>query len=75
MSEYEERLSQGLVLKDKLMVIEKTAELSGSGQLSEEIEEIREEITLLARVSGNEDLFLQQLYGQFNSNSWFGSQK
>lgn len=74
-SEYEERLTQGMVLKDKLVSMQQTAELSGSGQFSQEIEEIQEEITLLAKISGNEELFLQQIYGQSTSSSWFGSQK
>lgn len=64
-----------MALKDKLITMQRTAELSGSGYFNQEIEEIQEEITLLAKISGNEELFLQQVYGQPTSNSWFGSQK
>lgn len=74
-SEYEERLSQGLSLRERLAMIEQTQALAENPRLEEEIAEIRNEINLLAKVSGNEELFLQQVFGSHNSNSLFGSQK
>jgi hypothetical protein len=74
-SEYEERLTQGMALKNRLTAMQQSASVSGSTYFTQEIREIREEIKLLAKISGNEELFLQQVYGQSTSSSWFGSQK
>jgi len=74
-SEYEERLNEGLFLKEKLALMERSHALTENDQYGREIEEIRNQIDLLAKVSGNEELFLQQVYGAQTSNSWFGSQK
>ena len=61
-SEYEERLSQGLNLKERLAIVEQSYSMFSNDRLSSEIEEIRNEINLLAKVSGNEELFLQQVF-------------
>ncbi len=74
-SEYEERLLQGMHLKEKLAMMEQSRALTNNDRLLDEIREIHDEITLLARVSGNEELFLQQVFGDYNRNSWLGSQK
>lgn len=74
-SEYEECLDEGLFLKEKLALMERSHALTEDDQYGQEIEEIRNQIDLLAKVSGNEELFLQQVYGDQTSNSWFGSQK
>ena len=61
-SEYEERLEQGRNLKNRLELVEGTSDYISSSQLLVEINNIRNEISLLAKVSGNEDLFLKQLF-------------
>ena len=61
-SEYEERLEQGRNLKNRLELVEGTSNYITSSQLLVEINEIRNEINLLAKVSGNEELFLKQLF-------------
>jgi len=61
-SEYEERLEQGLDLKEQISEMETGSSSFNEDHISKEIETIRNEISLLARVSGNEDLFLSQIY-------------
>lgn len=61
-SEYEERLSEGLSLKARLAIMEQNQAMMSNEYLSSEILEIRNEINLLARISGHEELFLQQVY-------------
>ena len=61
-SEYEERLSEGRFLTDRLAVVERSHNLMMNSRLSSEIEEIRNEIRLLAKVSGNEELFLLEVF-------------
>lgn len=61
-SEYEERLKQGLHLKERLALMERSSDALSDEVLQTEIETIRNEIVLLAKVSGNEELFLSQVF-------------
>ena len=60
-SEYEERLEQGRDLMNRLELVEGTSEYVSNSQLIVEIKDIQNEINLLAKVSGNEILFLKEL--------------
>ncbi|MBL1279760.1 MAG: hypothetical protein COA33_005785 [Fluviicola sp.] len=61
-SEYEERLQQGKSLKDRLEQVESSSNYLSDNQLEIEISQIKNEINLLAKVSGNEDLFLKEIF-------------
>lgn len=61
-SEYEERLEQGKVLKDRLELVKGTSYYLSESQLESEVLEINNEISLLAKVSGNETLFLKEVF-------------
>lgn len=61
-SEYEERLEQGKVLKDRLELVKGTSYYISNSQLVSEVIEINNEISLLAKVSGNEALFLKEVF-------------
>lgn len=61
-SEYEECLEQGRCLKEKLVEAQSSNALRSSDNLVAEIELIQKEIILLSKVSGNEELFLRQIY-------------
>lgn len=74
-SEYEEQLMEGAKLKERLTLMESTKNLSNNQNLDVEIERLRNEITFLAKVSGNEELFMKELFGSYNFNASFGSQK
>lgn len=74
-SEYEEQLSEGRRLKEKLTLMESTKHLSNNQDLDFEIAKLRNEITYLAKVSGNEELFIKELFGPYNLSASFGSQK
>lgn len=60
-SEYEERMEEAIVLKEKLALIEETHFISPSIELASEIEVINDRIGFLAKLSGNESLFMAQL--------------
>lgn len=60
-SEYEERLEEAKALKLQLSLIEESNFISPKRELMKEINELEAEIKYLARVSGNEDLFLSEL--------------
>lgn len=60
-SEYEERLEEARVLKLQLSLIEESNFISPNLELMTEIQELEAEIKYLARVSGNEELFLDEL--------------
>lgn len=60
-SEYEERLDEARDLKARLSLIEESNFISPNEDLMTEILEIEAEIFLLAKVSGNEELFLAEL--------------
>ena len=61
-SEYEERLEQARVLKERMSLVEATISVNEESKLSNEIDQLQEEIQFLAKVSGNEKLFLQEVY-------------
>lgn len=65
-SEYEERLEEGKSLVNKLEIVEKEGDYTSNKDLSEEINSIRNEIILLSKVSGNEELFLNELFGNLD---------
>lgn len=56
-SEYSQRLSKGFELKKELIKLSNTSD--ESNQLK--VKEIKEELNLQAKVSGNEELFFEQL--------------
>lgn len=56
-SEYSQRLSKGYELKKELIKLSNTSD--ESNQLK--VKEIKEELNLHAKVSGNEELFFEQL--------------
>jgi hypothetical protein len=60
-SEYEERLEEAKVLREKFLIVEESNFLSPSGELSSEMKEIESKIEFLAKVSGNEELFLREI--------------
>lgn len=74
-SEYEEQLMEGAKLKERLTMMESTKNLTKDQNLDVEIEKLRNEITYLAKVSGNEELFMKELFGSYNLSASFGSQK
>jgi len=61
-SEYEERLEQALELKERVRLVEENISMNEQLNLSSEIELLHEEILFLAKVSGNEKLFLKEVY-------------
>jgi len=61
-SEYEECLEEGKNLKERLSDLEKKESMISDDFSNVEIKEIYNEIHLLARVSGNEDLFLKEIF-------------
>lgn len=61
-SEYEERLEEALELKERISVVEANISMREQSNLSGEIELLEEEIQFLAKVSGNEKLFLKEVY-------------
>ena len=61
-SEYEQRLEEGRILVDRLEIVEGTSDYISDNQFVFEVNEIVNEINLLAKVSGNEKLFLQEIY-------------
>lgn len=60
-SEYEERLEQAKELKEKILVIEESNFLNPNAELIHEINEMEARIRFLAKVSGNEEVFLSEL--------------
>lgn len=61
-SEYEERLAQGRELKERLATVQESYSLSATDRFDTEITEITNEINFLAKVSGHEQLFLEELF-------------
>lgn len=60
-SEYDERLSQARELQQRYLVIEETNMFAPDESLMHELERIKSEIDFLAKVSGNEEHFFQEL--------------
>ena len=61
-SEYEQRLEQARKLKDRMSLVEANISMNKHSDLSNELELLHEEIQFLAKVSGNEKLFLKEVY-------------
>jgi hypothetical protein len=61
-SEYEERLEEARELKARMTLVEANLSIYEQYNLPNEIESLQEEIEFLAKVSGNEKLFLQEIY-------------
>ena len=61
-SEYEERLKEGKSLKARLTSLESNTRLYSEETSSIEEKEIYNEIHMLARLSGNEQLFLKEVF-------------
>jgi glycine cleavage system protein P-like pyridoxal-binding family len=60
-SEYEERLEEAIELKERFLIVEESHFISPNEHLETEMKKIEREIQLLAKVSGNEELFMKQL--------------
>lgn len=61
-SEYEERLAQAKVVRVKIEKIQSMDEFGINIALQEEINDLRDEIIFLSKVSGNENKFLEELF-------------
>ncbi|PHR26458.1 MAG: hypothetical protein COA38_14855 [Fluviicola sp.] len=61
-SEYEERLEQARALKVRLSLVQSNISMNEQSNLSSEVDLLHEEIQFLAKVSGNEKLFLKEVY-------------
>ena len=61
-SEYEERLEQARELKERMSLVEANSSIYDKYNLSNEKELLEDEIQFLAKVSGNEKLFLKEVY-------------
>ena len=61
-SEYEERLEEARELKDRMSLVEANLPIYEQYNLPNEIKMLQEEIEFLAKVSGNEKLFLQEIF-------------
>jgi len=61
-SEYEERLAQAKVVRVKIEKIQSMDEYGINIALQEEINDLRDEIIFLSKVSGNENKFLEELF-------------
>lgn len=61
-SEYEERLAQAKVVRVKIEKIQSMDEFGIDIALQEEINDLRDEIIFLSKVSGNENKFLEELF-------------
>ena len=60
-SEYQERLEEARKLKEKILVIEESNFISPNPTMLGEIAQIQERIKFLAKVSGNEVVFMHEL--------------
>lgn len=60
-SEYDERLEQARKLQDRYLMVEESNMVAPSDELLAELNEIQNEIDFLAKISGNEHLFLKEL--------------
>lgn len=61
-SEYQQRLEQARKLKVRMSLVEAKISSNKHSDLSNEIELLEEKIQFLAKVSGNEKLFLKEVY-------------
>jgi len=61
-SEYEQRLEEARVLKKSMALVEANSSIYEEHEFLNKKELIEEEIRFLAKVSGNEKLFLKEIY-------------
>ncbi len=61
-SEYEERLEQARVLKQRMQLVESNFSSNNAKIMSNELQTLHEEIQFLAKVSGNEKLFMEEVF-------------
>lgn len=61
-SEYEERLEQGRELKERMQRVESNLANTYAENLFYELQSMHAEIQFLAKVSGNEKLFMQEVF-------------
>ena len=61
-SEYEERLEEARELKESMALVEANSSIYEQYDLVNEKKLLEEEIRFLAKVSGNEKLFLKEIY-------------
>ena len=61
-SEYEQRLEQARELKERMQLVESNLAANNAKNLTAELESLQEEIQFLAKVSGNEKLFMQEVF-------------
>lgn len=60
-SEYEERLEEAKELRQRYLIVEETNMMKPKEELLMELEKIENEIDYLAKVSGNESVFFEDL--------------
>ena len=60
-SEYQERLEEAKALRERFLMVEESNFLSPSGELMDEMHKIESEIEFLAKISGNEEMFLREI--------------
>jgi hypothetical protein len=60
-SEYQERLEEAKVLRERFLIVEESNFSTPSGELTAEMKQIESEIEFLAKVSGNEESFLLEI--------------
>ena len=63
-SEYQERLEEAKELKEQMTLIEESNFSAPDQHLVSEIQEIEQQIFFLAKLSGNEDTFLTEIFGE-----------
>lgn len=61
-SEYEERLEQARELKERMLFVEANIDMGNTKNLTNELQLLHEEIQFLAKVSGNEKLFMKEVF-------------
>lgn len=61
-SEYSERMAAAIELKGKYMEVKDIMNESNNPNLRPMLNEIEEEINLQAKISGNEELFLKEIW-------------
>ncbi|TNE53522.1 MAG: hypothetical protein EP338_10885 [Bacteroidetes bacterium] len=63
-SEYAERMSKAMELKHKHQELMAVMNESGDSDIRNLLSELEKEIQIQAKISGNEDLFMKELWGQ-----------
>ena len=63
-SEYDERLEEAKELRNRLTLVENRYYMAPSEDLKEEMQSLEHEIRTLAKVSGNEEMFLSEIQFQ-----------